>query len=179
MKKISALILSLLGWKINITFPIPPKCVLCIAPHTSNFDLPLGLIAYKSIGQKASFLIKKDWFFFPLNILFKALGGIPVDRSKKTSLTDQIVKIYNERKIFHLAITPEGTRKPNAEWKMGFYYIALKANVPIVIISFDYKLKLINVHDVFNPTGKAEEDIEKIKNYYRNVQAKFPNQFVL
>ena len=76
--------------------------------------------------------------FFPLGLFFKAVGGIPVDRSRKTSLVDQMVKHFNECKKFHLAITPEGTRKANPNWKKGFYYIALKAQIPIVLIGIDY-----------------------------------------
>lgn len=179
MKKIYSSFLRLLGWKVKVDIQLPNKCILCVAPHTSNWDLPLGLVAYRSIGQKVSFLIKKDWFFFPMNLIFGSLGGIPVDRSKKTSLTDQIADIFNSKDYFHLAITPEGTRKVASEWKMGFYYIALAAKVPIVIISFDYKFKEIKLHEAFFPTGDMDKDLAHIKSFYKNINARFPKQFNL
>ena len=179
MKSFSKFILRLTGWKITGETDLPQKCVICVAPHTSNWDLPLGLIVYNSLGRKASFLIKKEWFFFPMNILFKALGGIPVDRSRKTSLTEQMTEIYETRSSFQLAITPEATRKLNTEWKKGFYFIALAAKVPIVIAALDYRKKEAIFKNVFLPTGDVDTDIELIKSYYKDVIAKHPQYFSL
>ncbi|MBK5721727.1 1-acyl-sn-glycerol-3-phosphate acyltransferase [Dysgonomonas sp. Marseille-P4677] len=179
MKSFSKLILQLTGWKITGDTDLPQKCVICVAPHTSNWDLPLGLVVYNALGRKASFLIKKEWFFFPMNILFKALGGIPVDRSRKTSLTEQIVEIYNARQDFQLAITPEATRKLNTEWKKGFYFIALAAKVPIVIAALDYGKKEAIFKKVFFPTGNVDADIDIIKLYYKDITAKHPQYFSL
>lgn len=131
----------LLGWKTNVTVPNYDKCVICAAPHTTNLDLFIGKLFYGAIGRKTSFMMKKEWFFFPLGFFFKAVGGIPVDRSRKTSLVDQMVHKFAEYKKFNLAITPEGTRKANPNWKKGFYFIALKAQVPIVLIGIDYSKK--------------------------------------
>ncbi|MBB4036047.1 1-acyl-sn-glycerol-3-phosphate acyltransferase [Dysgonomonas hofstadii] len=179
MKKICKFIIKLIGWKILVRTSLPDKCVICVAPHTSNWDLFLGLIIYKSMGRKASFLIKKDWFFFPMNLIFRALGGIPVDRSRKTSLTEQMAEEYARRENFQLAITPEATRKLNTEWKKGFYFIAQAANVPIVVVSLDYGKKEVEFKAVFKPTGNVDADIEEIKSYYKDVTAKYPKHFSL
>lgn len=180
MKIISKWLLKVLGWKIDDSaVKFPNKCIICVAPHTSNWDMPLGFITYKSMGKKASFLMKKDWFFFPLNIIFKAMGGIPVERSKSMSLTDQIANVFRSKKQFHLAITPEGTRKPNADWKKGFYYMALAAEVPIMIASLNYGKKKIIFHDLFVPTGDADKDLKEIKKYYTDAEAKHPENFVM
>lgn len=180
MKSICKFILSLIGWKITGRMnDLPKKSVICVAPHTSNWDLPLGLVVYKALGRKASFLIKKEWFFFPMNLIFNLLGGIPVDRSRKTSLTEQIAEIYAKKDDFQLAITPEGTRKKNSDWKKGFYFIALAANVPIVVAAFDYRKKEAQFIEIFEPTGDADADIEKIKKYYIGVTAKHPEYFAL
>ena len=93
----------LLGWKTNVTVPNYDKCVICAAPHTTNLDLFIGKLFYGAIGRKTSFMMKKEWFFFPLGIFFKAVGGIPVDRSRKTSLVDQMVHKFAEYKKFNLA----------------------------------------------------------------------------
>ena len=84
----------LLGWKSLVTVPFYDKCVICAAPHTSNWDLFFGKLFYNSLGRKVSFMMKKEWFFFPLGPLFKAMGGIPVDRSKKTSLVEQMAERF-------------------------------------------------------------------------------------
>ncbi|NDW18216.1 acyltransferase [Dysgonomonas sp. 216] len=179
MKKISSFILRKIGWKIEGITDFPDKCVICVAPHTSNWDLFLGKLVYSAMGRKACFLIKKSWFFFPMNIIFNALGGIPVDRNRKTALTDQMVEQFANRNCFQLAITPEGTRKKNSEWKKGFYYIALAANVPIVIVILDYGKKTVDFRAVFAPTGDADADIAHIQAYYKDVEGKHPEKFTM
>ncbi len=130
------------GWKLGPVDGVDlPKCIVCVAPHTSNWDFIVGKLFYTSIGCNAGFLIKKEWFFFPFNLLFNWLGGVPVDRGKRTSVTDQMVERFKTSERFQLAVTPEGTRKRAKDWKKGFYFIALKANVPIVVAYFDYGKK--------------------------------------
>lgn len=166
------------GWKAGPIGEYVPKCVVCVAPHTSNWDFVLGKLFYNALGRDASFLIKKEWFFFPFNLLFKSLGGVPVDRSKKTSVTEQMVEEFNSRAQFHLAVTPEGTRKASSEWKKGFYYIALGAKVPILLAYFDYGKKEVGAKTLFYPTGDAEKDIAEIRSYYSHVTARHPKKFV-
>lgn len=178
-KALSKAILRMAGWKLGPTEGAElPKCVICVAPHTSNWDFPLGKLFYSSIGCSASFLIKKEWFFFPFNLFFKAVGGVPIDRSKRTSVTEQMVEIFNTRPVFQLAITPEATRKRAEEWKKGFYYIALEAHVPIVIGCIDYGKKEVGFKGVFYPTGDVEGDIRKIRSYYKGVKGRNPRNFV-
>ncbi|MBQ8055827.1 MAG: 1-acyl-sn-glycerol-3-phosphate acyltransferase, partial [Paludibacteraceae bacterium] len=130
---ISNFILKKLGWTHHVDIEIPPKAVICIAPHTSNYDFIFGQLFAKANNIKASFFIKDTWFFFPMNLFFKALGGIPVNRSKKTSMTSRIAEAIKKEDKALLAITPEGTRQANPEWKKGFYYIALEAGIPILL----------------------------------------------
>ncbi len=170
---------KILGWKTNVTVPNFDKCVVCAAPHTSNLDLFIGKLYYGAIGRKTSFMMKKDWFFFPLGLIFKAVGGIPVDRSRKTSLVDQMVAVFAQKKIFHLSITPEGTRKANPNWKKGFYYIALKANVPIVLIGIDYTTKTITSTKSLMPSGDIEADMKEIKLYFKDFKGKHPENFTI
>lgn len=180
MQQLSSWILKMVGWTACITNEEPPKSVICVAPHTSNWDYPIGRLAYWSLGKKsASFLIKKSWFIFPLNYLLKALGGVPVDGSRKLSVTDQMVEEFNKRETFHLAITPEGTRSLTKKWKKGFYYIALKANVPIQLAYLDYAKKEMGIVDIIYPTGDEQADFEKIYAFYKGVQARFPEKFNL
>ncbi|MDR1402496.1 MAG: 1-acyl-sn-glycerol-3-phosphate acyltransferase [Tannerellaceae bacterium] len=171
-------LLRIAGWKIGPLDDYVPKCVICVAPHTSNWDFVIGKFFYASIGRIACFLIKKEWFVFPFNLIFGQMGGIPVDRSKQTSVTDQMAAEFVRRDIFHLAITPEGTRKKTPEWKRGFYFIAQKANVPILLAYIDYREKEVGVKTLFYPTGDADADMERIRSYYNGVTARHPANFM-
>lgn len=179
MRKFYAILLRLLGWKLSLPVEIPPKCVICVAPHTSNWDFPIGLAFYKSIGGDPHILMKKELFFFPLKYLLRALGGIPVDRKRNSSLSEQMVEIFNSNDSFQLAISPEGTRKKNSQWKSGFYYIALAAGVPIMLAYLDYSKKEVGILVNFTPTGDADKDIAEIKQYYKHIEGKHPKQFTI
>ncbi|MDR1744090.1 MAG: lysophospholipid acyltransferase family protein [Dysgonamonadaceae bacterium] len=177
MKRISKFILKLFGWRIVNVLPDVPKCVIAVAPHTSNLDFAMGKLTYWALGRNAKFLIKKEWFVFPLNIIFRVLGGIPVVRDKNTSLTDALAEEFRRRDKLQIAVTPEGTRKQVDEWKKGFYFIALKAQVPILLAGLDYKKKEIVFFDLFHPTGNLDEDMKIIQGYYRDVQGRHPQNF--
>ena len=179
MQYLSKIILKMLGWKTVLSVTEPANSVICVAPHTSNFDFIFGKLAYASIGRDASFLIKKSWFFFPMNLFFKAIGGVPIDRTRKSSVTDQMAEEFAVRKHFHLAITPEGTRRLVNEWKMGFYFIAQKAGVPIQLAYIDYQKKEVGIKQLFYPTGNIEKDMSEIYNYYKGVKGKHPEKFNL
>ena len=114
---LSKFLLRLAGWKLGPIGEDVPKCVVCVAPHTSNWDFVIGKLFYSALDRDAGFLIKKEWFFFPFNLFFGWLGGVPVDRNKRTSVTGQMVEEFAKRDSFHLGITPEGTRKKVTEWR--------------------------------------------------------------
>ena len=176
---LSRWILKLAGWKSVYQVEEPAKSVICVAPHTSNWDFIIGKLYYWSLNKKAGFLMKKSWFFFPMGYLFRAMGGIPIDRSKRTSVTQQMVEEFNRRSVFHLAITPEGTRKPNPDWKKGFYYIAKGAGVPIQLAYLDFGKREMGITEVFHPTDDEEADFKHIFNYYKGVEAKKPENFLI
>ena len=88
---------KLLGWKYNFTVPIEEKCVICVAPHTSNWDLFVGKLLWGALGKEASFLMKKDWFFFPLGPIFRWMGGIPVDgKTKLLALLEKHGQLFGQ-----------------------------------------------------------------------------------
>lgn len=179
-KKISRLILKLAGWKSVLTTEEPDKSILCVAPHTSNWDFIIGKLFYWSIDRKTSFLIKKSWFAFPFGIMFRAMNGIPVDRSRNNSVVQQMVEEFAKREKMHLAITPEGTRQLNKRWKLGFYHIAVGAKVPIQLAYINYKNKEMGIKEVFFPTGDEKTDLQHIYDYYKkNGVAKFPERFAV
>lgn len=178
MKYLSRLILFLAGWKYIQTTPKIDKSVVCVAPHTSNWDFVFSKLAYSAMGNTSShFFMKKEWFFFPLGLFFKALGGIPVDRSTNNSLTDKIAEEFAKREAIHFGIAPEGTRKAVTRWKRGFYHIALKANVPIQLAYIDYRKKECGITNIFYPTGNEEADMQEIKEFYKDITPRFPDRF--
>lgn len=177
MKKLIAKkLLSLFKWELDTSIELPKKCVVCIAPHTSNWDFIVGILFKYATNLQASFFMKKEWFRFPLSIIMKSLGGIPIDRSKKNNVTDIIAEEFTKRDSLIIGLTPEGTRSLNYEWKKGFYYIAQKANVPIVLAYIDFKKKKVGYNKLLIPTN-YEDDIIMIKKYYSNINAKYPEKF--
>lgn len=180
IKKISAWLFAALGWKM--VGEIPPhikKYVLVAAPHTSNWDYLYGRLFFFAKGIPVRMLIKKELFFFPLGFFLKALGGIPVDRSKKTNLTYDLARIFEQYEHLAILFTPEGTRKYSPNWKKGFYYTAEAAHVPIVLGYIDYEKKIGGFGPVFEPTGNVDADLKTIKMFYKDKKGKYPEQGVI
>lgn len=174
MQKFTRFILKIIGWKIVGNLPDDKKYLIIVAPHTSNWDLVIGLIARFAVGVKINFLAKHQIFFFPLSILLKALGGAPVDRSKKSNKVEQAVEAFCQNDEFRLGLAPEGTRSPVTRWKEGFYHIACQAKVPIVMVGLDYASKEIRVKEPFWPSGDINKDFPQLIEYFRTIQGRFP-----
>ncbi len=152
------------------------------APHTSNWDLIYARAALYILRVPVKFTIKKDWMFFPLNLLLDYLGAIPIDRNpkgiRKTSMVDKMIEIFNEREHLIILVTPEGTRKYAKKWKSGYYFTAQRAGVPILLGYLDYSQKEAGIGAVFYPTGDLQKDTEQIKDFYRKKVAKYPENGV-
>lgn len=175
-----ARILKWLGWTVTVSVPDYDKCLICVAPHTSNWDFLLGEVAIRSVGRSAGFLMKESWFFWPLGSIFRAMGGVPVPRRKKKgSLTEALVERFRECERLVLAITPEGTRSRNANWHTGFLHIAREAQVPILLAALDFGTKNISLVKEFRPSGDVEADMKAVKEYYRSFKGKYPEKFAI
>ncbi|MBP3775899.1 MAG: 1-acyl-sn-glycerol-3-phosphate acyltransferase [Prevotella sp.] len=168
-----------MGWTAEVTVAHPDKYIICLAPHTSNWDFLLGQLYSGAEGFKSNFLMKKEWFFWPLGPIFKKLGGIPVWRSKHTSMTDNLAETARQAKTFHLCITPEGTRSANPDWKKGFYYIAQKAEMPILLYGVDYERKRIECTKTIIPNGNIDQQMREIKLYFSKFKGKKPENFTI
>ncbi len=167
------------GWTKEITVDHPDKYIICLAPHTSNKDFLLGQLYAHAEGWKINFLMKKEWFFWPLGPIFKRMGGIPVYRSKHTSMTDNLAETAKRAETFRLCITPEGTRSLNPEWKKGFYFVALKAQIPVLLYGVDYEKRLIQCTKSMIPTGDVEKEMKEIKLYFKDFKGKRPELFTI
>lgn len=175
MGKICYFILYIFGWRIDKTPPANvKKAVVVVGPHTSNWDFVVGKMAFAYYRVNAKFLIKKELFFFPLGLLLKAMGGIPVNRGKAANITKQAVEYFEKNEYCYLVFTPEGTRSYQPHWKKGFYFIAQNAHVPIYIAYMDYERKIGGFHSLFEPTGDVDADIKYIKSVLAQYKGKFP-----
>ena len=163
----------------TITEPMPEKCIIALAPHTSNWDFVIGNLYSRAKGFHADFLMKKEWFFWPMGIFMRALGGIPVYRSKQMHSTDIIAEQAMKADTFRLCITPEGTRKAQKEWKKGFYYIALKADLPILLYGLDFERRQIICTKTIIPNGDIEGQMAEIKAYFASFKGLHPQKFVI
>lgn len=171
--------MKITGWHIEGEMPNEPKFVIIVAPHTSNWDFPVGLWVLFALGFRGSFLAKHSLFTWPLGPFMRWLGGIAIDRDVHKMRVRGISDAFLKSEKMILVIAPEGTRKYVAEWKSGFYYIAEGAGVPIVPVAFDYGPKAVKIGAPFMTTGDRNADIAELKNFFRGVKAKIPANFAL
>lgn len=184
LKIIGQLILQFSGWKVIDNTPNGVNsyhhAVIIAAPHTSNWDYVFCMATIYSVKLQIRYLAKASLFKFPLGILMRALGGIPVNREKKNNLVEEMAQLLKtSTQPIQLIVPAEGTRSYTSEWKSGFYHIALKAGVPIILGFLDYKNKEAGFLDVFYPTGNYEADLDSIQAYYMNITPKYPALFSL
>ena len=175
MKSFLRFILWLFGWKVTGEIPAGlNKCVMAGGPHTSNWDGLLGIMAARIWGIKFNFLIKKEAMFFPFGYFLKAIGAIPIDRSRSDGTVEQVVQAFQKNEKFYLGVTPEGTRSYQPEWKKGFYFIAKRTGVPILLPFADYIDKEVGLGPTIHPSDDVDADIEKMKAFFRTKRGRHP-----
>lgn len=180
ISRFSNFMLRLFGW--DTSGEIPPglkKAIIIVAPHTSYWDFVIGRMTFWGSKVKIRVLIKKEVFVFPLGILLKRLGGLPVARGKKNNLIDEVVRLFDEAESLVVVITPEGTRRLVRQWKKGFYLIAMAAKVPIALGYIDYATKKGGVGPIIYPSGDYQKDMKSINEFYRDKIGKYPEKFNL
>lgn len=180
MKYIAKFILWILGWKTVGGIVPEPKCIILGVPHTSQWDFVISSLYYTSVGGKASILVNKKFFVWPICYIVDYLGGIPLDTSKGASAVKQIVDEFKKRKQLHLAIAPEGTRKPVAKWKGGFHTIAKAANIPVYYGFFDWGKKEVGYSEKIELSDDINADLKKVRQWYKDkgVIGKHPEKFI-
>lgn len=168
---------KVLGWELIGSFnqESNSKCVIIVVPHTSWHDFYIGLLIRKITGVKINFLGKKELFVGPLGWYMRKVGGMSLDRTSGQNKVDEIAKIFNSTEELRIAIAPEGTRKKVASLKTGFYHIALAANVPIIMVTFDFGEKQNVISEPFYPTGNMDYDFKHIHSFFEGVKGKVPS----
>jgi len=182
LKAFTIFLFTIMGWKLKgIMPPEITKCILVAAPHTSNLDFLLAMAGFYKMKLPVKYLIKKEWFdFWLLKKIFRDSGALGVDRSKNSTMVDGLAELINSSKEnMAIMISPEGTRKLVHRWKTGFYYIALKAKVPIALSYLDYRTKTAGIGPSFMPSGCFRKDMIQIRKFYQDKTAKFPENFSL
>jgi 1-acyl-sn-glycerol-3-phosphate acyltransferase len=172
-------LLKWMGWKgLNGLMP-DNKAIIIGVPHTSAWDFVYSYLYYTSVGGVARIVIKKEAFVWPIGPLLKKMGAIPVDRGHGASVVKQIIDEMNRHEVFHLAITPEGTRAKTTRWKSGFHTIAKATGAKVYLGVFDYKRKEIGWIEKLELTDDPQEDIRRMKAFYRarGVVGKYPELF--
>lgn len=177
LKWLSRQLLRIGGWHVRVATPDYPKCIICVAPHTSNWDFILCELAITSLGRRSGFLMKASWFFWPLGVLFRSIGGIAVARTPGKSLTRRLIEMFNASERLVIAVTPEGTRSRTDKWRTGFLHVAYETGVPVTLASVDFATKRIEMLSTFTPTGNVDADMRAIKDYYKPYTGLYPEKF--
>lgn len=181
LRGLSRATLRLLGWQVQGSLPPEAaKCVLIAAPHTSNWDLPFTLMVAFCLRLRIYWMGKASLFRGPFGPIMRWLGGVAVDRSKSNNLVAAAAAaIVAAPGPLQLVVPPEGTRGKTRHWKTGFYFIALQAQVPIVLAYMDYARKVSGLGPVFVPTGDVEADMATIKHFYAGIRGRNADQFTV
>jgi len=176
-KSLAALALLLTGWRFEGQLPNLRKFVIIVAPHTSNWDFVVGVMAMFALGLRGTFLGKDTLFRPPLGWFMRWLGGIPVDRASKNNVVDQTVSYVTTRDRILLALSPEGTRKRIEKWRSGFYWVAVGAGVPIVPVAFDFSRKRFTIFPPQTMTGDVHTDMALLRSFFKSGMAYRPENY--
>jgi 1-acyl-sn-glycerol-3-phosphate acyltransferase len=169
--------LRLLGWRFEGAIPNIPRCVMIVAPHTSNWDFFIGLAALLALDLRVTWLGKHQIFRGPLAPLWRWLGGVPVDRSAPEGVVEQAAAVLASRQSAFVAIAPEGTRRKVERWKSGFWRIARAAGVPIVPVAFDFGRRAVVLFEPFTPTADYEADLAALQRRFSAEMARNPGNY--
>lgn len=160
------------NFKLKGSFPNLQKFVIMVVPHTSNWDFIVAIGTRTYLRQPIHFVGKKELFTPLTSWFFRQLGGMPLNRKKNENVVDAVARMFEKETCFRMAIAPEGTRKKVTQWKTGFYYIAKKADVPILPIAFDWKNRVMEFHPLFTPSDDIEKDFKYLQSLFRGVEGK-------
>jgi len=176
MQALARRILWILGWSLQHEDPGTRRYVLIVAPHTSNWDFPIGLLAAWALGLRAHWMGKNTLFEGMLRPLFRAWGGIPVNRGQPGKTIEKMAARFAATDHFVLGIAPEGTRRAADYWKSGFWHIARAADVPVVMAYIDYGRKQIGLGGAFIPGDNLEADFQRLRDFYKDKRGRYPQQ---
>tara|TARA_B110000902_G_scaffold113619_1_gene133850 strand:+ start:3330 stop:3938 length:609 start_codon:yes stop_codon:yes gene_type:complete len=177
MRLLSWIVLKLCGWKVVNVAPATGSYLIIAAPHTSNWDFPLGIAIAFHLHLKVYFIAKHTLFNGFAGPIMRWLGGVPLNRGASTNFVDASVEIYANSENLIFAIAPEGTRSSVGRWKTGFYHMAKGANVPLALAYFDFSKRVGGIGKMLNTTENIDADMQAIADFYEPIMGKYPNNF--
>ncbi len=166
----------MLGWRLIGEVPTEKQFLFVALPHTSNWDFIYGWLAVNSIGLKVQIFAKDTYFFFPANLVCKMLGVLPVNRRERTNFVDSVADLFDKHDELKLFIAPEGTRSYKPTLKSGYYYIAQKANIPLVVAGPNYQEKSFTILKPRNPMATFAEDEAQVIEFARSQNGRIPDK---
>lgn len=167
-------IMALFGWKVTGDKPQTAKGLFVVAPHTHWEDFPLGLMVRQYLGLDVRFMAKKSLFTGVKGLIFRWLGGYPVDRSRSQGYVQSVAEVFDQHSRFYIALAPEGTRKKVEHLKTGFYYIAMEARVPMYLTVFNYESKQVQITGPVWADPSNENQLEEISDHFSGIQGRVP-----
>ena len=176
LTRLSYWLLIKLGWTIHVGSPEIDKYVAIAAPHTSNWDFPLGILGARALGLKVHWMGKHSMFRWPYGWFFRMIGGTPIHRNGGQNYMQQMTDLFNQSERLVLALAPEGTRSKTDHWKTGFHSIARAAKVPVLMAYLDYGKKQVGMGGMFYPGEDIEADFKLIREYYKDRRGKNPEK---
>lgn len=176
LQRLSQACLGVAGWRAEVAEPLPARCVMIGAHHTTWFDFVMNLLLMGATGLRYRWMAKSSLFRKPFGGIMRALGGMPVERGARANFVDQVVAQLHQHESLIIALLPEGTRRHTSHWKTGFYYIALGAQVPIALGYVDYKRRRIGVGPILMPTGDIEADFVRYRDFYATITGLHPER---
>lgn len=168
------LLFRISGWKVEGEVPASRRFVIIAAPHTSNWDGILMVIASQIFGVRLSWFLKDSAFRGPFGPLVRFFGAIPINRSARRNVVGTAIEQFQNGGELMLAVAPEGTRGKSDGWKSGFYRIAHGAGVPIVLGYIDYKRRIAGLGPAFVPTGDIAADFQYFEKFYAEISPCYP-----
>jgi 1-acyl-sn-glycerol-3-phosphate acyltransferase len=173
--KFAMLVYAIRGWAFE---PLPDywrkKSVIIGFPHRENMDTVMAFAGFKRVRVRGYILIKKSWFFWPLSYFMRGIGGLPVDRSAPGGVVGAMVKEFEQREDFILALVPEGSRKNVSKLRTGFWHIAKAAQVPIICWYLDSKNKKTRWVGYIEAGEDLNSDLWKIHDLYAEAGFEIP-----
>lgn len=178
-RTLARLILRIGGWRLVGAPPDAPRFLITAAPHTSNLDGLLLLIAAFAMGLDQHWALKHTFFKGIWGPILRWTGAISVNRKQAGGMVQQVLREFEQRAKFVLIVSPEGTRNRVETWKSGFHRIATRAQVPVCLGFIDYPRRLIGFGPSFLPGADYRQDLENMSRFYRLITPRHPALFAL
>lgn len=173
---IARLLMWIWRWDVDPHIPQMTKAVMIAAPHTSNWDAVMMLVAASVYRVKVRFLVKDQAFPWPVGPILRAFGAIPIDRSGGLGIVGQAVHEISKSERILFGVAASGTRRKVERWKSGFYWMAVEADVPILCGYLDYGKKIAGMGRPVYPTGDLTADMDAIRAQYEGMVGYHPEK---